>query len=191
MDVSENIKKHRKKKGLTQKELSELSGLSEITIRKIEAGDSNPKIATLASIADALEIPVMTLYGKEPFIKIGTDIRNARKRLNITRQDLYEVTQIPVEKIRDYELGLDFPSNFEEMTPILDALDITNIDLFPPALGSGLSELFPDEVKIIDEFGQKVLDLFEELNNKGKEKVVEHAELLCKLSEYRKDDTQP
>ncbi len=58
MTVGENIKRIRKEKGLTQKKLSELSGINEAQIRRYELGgkNANPKIETIQKIAQALEV---------------------------------------------------------------------------------------------------------------------------------------
>ena len=56
MNISEKIQFYRKANKLTQKQLSELSGVSEISIRKYEAGDRFPKPEQLKIIASVLEI---------------------------------------------------------------------------------------------------------------------------------------
>lgn len=48
----------RKVKGLSQDQLSKLSGVSRVTIARIESGASSPTIRTLEKIADALKVPV-------------------------------------------------------------------------------------------------------------------------------------
>lgn len=63
------IRKYRKEKGLTQKQLGERCGINEANIRKYELGTQNPKIETLNKIAIALNIPVFkfleTIYKNE------------------------------------------------------------------------------------------------------------------------------
>ena len=56
MNTGEKIQFYRKLNHLTQKQLSELSGVSEISIRKYEAGDRFPKPEQLKKIASVLEI---------------------------------------------------------------------------------------------------------------------------------------
>ena len=56
MTVGEQIRTIRKKKGLTQKQLAELTGLLEPTIRKYESGKVQPKSDNLNKIASALEV---------------------------------------------------------------------------------------------------------------------------------------
>ncbi len=61
MSVAENIKRIRKKRGFTQKELGNLCGINEANIRKYENNRQNPKIETLQKIANALEVNVTEL----------------------------------------------------------------------------------------------------------------------------------
>ena len=59
MTVGEKIKTYRKMRGISQKMLGELAGgINEVTIRKYEAGDRNPKPDQLLKIADALGISI-------------------------------------------------------------------------------------------------------------------------------------
>jgi len=55
MTVGEKIKILRIKQGLTQKQLAQNTGLSEITIRKYESDDRHPKIETIRKIAKSLD----------------------------------------------------------------------------------------------------------------------------------------
>jgi len=57
--IGENIKKYRKKLGISQDTLSKKANLAFHTIAKIEAGATpNPTIETLAKIAKALGVSV-------------------------------------------------------------------------------------------------------------------------------------
>lgn len=56
MSIGEQIKAIRKQKGLTQKQLAELTGLLEPTIRKYESGQRIPKSDNLIKIASALGV---------------------------------------------------------------------------------------------------------------------------------------
>lgn len=63
MSIGENIKYYRKKKGLTQKQLAQMTGLAEITIRQYEAGKYEPKTENLYKIRKALDVNINQLYG--------------------------------------------------------------------------------------------------------------------------------
>ena len=63
--IAENIKKYRKKKGITQDRLSKLADITYNTIIKIESGaNMNPTIDTLSKIANALKVGVDDLIKK-------------------------------------------------------------------------------------------------------------------------------
>ncbi len=59
--VGENIKRIRKEKGLTQKELAQKCGILYQTLGKYERGLLNPKIDTIKKIANALEVEGLEL----------------------------------------------------------------------------------------------------------------------------------
>lgn len=57
MTVGERIKEYRKQAGLTQKELGDRLGVSNVHIGQYERGLRNPRLPQLKKIADALDIP--------------------------------------------------------------------------------------------------------------------------------------
>ena len=61
MALGQNIKKYRKEKKMTQKELATLVGVNEVTIRSYEAEKYRPKIGTLQKIAEALDVSLVAL----------------------------------------------------------------------------------------------------------------------------------
>ncbi|NQU18416.1 MAG: helix-turn-helix transcriptional regulator [Candidatus Saganbacteria bacterium] len=62
MSISNQIKKLRKKLGLSQEELSRKAEITYSTLIKIESGaNDNPTIKTLKNIADALDTKVDNL----------------------------------------------------------------------------------------------------------------------------------
>lgn len=61
MTVAENIKRIRKERGFTQKQLAEKCGMTESTLRQYEIGYRNPKIETLHKIAKGLGVSIILL----------------------------------------------------------------------------------------------------------------------------------
>jgi transcriptional regulator with XRE-family HTH domain len=62
--LSEQIKKFRKEKNMTQQELAEKSGLSFTALTKIEQGKAiKPRIQTIEKLADALNVSIDKLVG--------------------------------------------------------------------------------------------------------------------------------
>lgn len=62
MSIGENIKKYRKEKGLTQKELADKIGKGFSAVQKYELNISQPPIDVLNRIADTLDIDVSKLF---------------------------------------------------------------------------------------------------------------------------------
>lgn len=58
------LKRLRLERGLTQRQLAELSGWPDrlATISDLELGKSNPTLSTLQAIANALQVPVRDLF---------------------------------------------------------------------------------------------------------------------------------
>ena len=58
--IGENIKRIRKEKGLTQKQLGDMCKppMADSAIRRYEIGRANPKLATIEKIAPALKVPL-------------------------------------------------------------------------------------------------------------------------------------
>ena len=63
--VGKNIKKYRKEKGYTQKQLAELLGKAEITIRRYEACYMMPTIQGIEDICKVLEISKGDIFMNE------------------------------------------------------------------------------------------------------------------------------
>ena len=65
MTTGERIRRYRKSRGLTQKELGAACNIDEANIRKYELGKQNPKLVTLQKLADALDVSIGKLAGIE------------------------------------------------------------------------------------------------------------------------------
>lgn len=59
--VGDNVSRIRKEKGLTQEQLSELSGLSQQYISDLERGKRNPTIVTIYELAMAMKVEHLAL----------------------------------------------------------------------------------------------------------------------------------
>lgn len=57
MTIGEKIKFHRTIKGLTQKQLGDMTGIHEVSIRKYELNKNVPKKEHLEKLAECLEVP--------------------------------------------------------------------------------------------------------------------------------------
>lgn len=68
MTIGERIKKTRKEKGMTQKQVAEQCGMADSAIRKYESGSQKPKLETLCKIAAALGVSPSFLAGLDPLV---------------------------------------------------------------------------------------------------------------------------
>ena len=63
--ISQNIKKFRKEKGLSQVVLGEMLGVGQSTVAMWECGKNSPEYATLLRLSELLEVSVSRLCGSE------------------------------------------------------------------------------------------------------------------------------
>lgn len=88
MTIGERIKKIRQEKGLSQKALGQLLGVSQQMIGQYEAPNANLKLGTLQKIADVLHVPVNVFlelsknHTSEEFMQIMELIEEQKKELN-------------------------------------------------------------------------------------------------------------
>ena len=81
MSIGENIKKYRKEKGLTQKELADKIGKGFSTVQKYELNISQPPIDVLNRIADTLDINVSKLFYIENTLNQSADDEAQRQEM--------------------------------------------------------------------------------------------------------------
>lgn len=62
LSISANLKKVREGKGMTQAEVAAKVGITQAACVQFEKGIRIPNAVTLKAIADALEVPVGSLY---------------------------------------------------------------------------------------------------------------------------------
>lgn len=74
MDFSDNLRKYRTLKGLSQKSLAKLIGVSQTAVYSWEKGKMIPKIEQLLNLSHALEIPLNDLVDL-------TDLHNQNRKL--------------------------------------------------------------------------------------------------------------
>lgn len=90
MTVAENIRKFRKERKMTQKQLGEKCGMYESQIRKYELGTANPKNDTIKKIADVLNVSIdrLTCDSVSNIIEsrlreVGKSLETAAKEANV------------------------------------------------------------------------------------------------------------
>ena len=82
--IADRIREIRKSKGLTLKEFGEKTGISRGMLSRLENNLSSPPIATLAKIAQALEVPISVFFEENGTIedkKYAVTRRAERKQM--------------------------------------------------------------------------------------------------------------
>lgn len=97
MKLSDNIKKYRQKKNMTQDDLANILGVSAQAVSKWERSETYPDGSLLLPLADALDTSLDALFGNE---KIYTD--DLYDRLRGTYDGLNRNEEIG----KTYELGI-------------------------------------------------------------------------------------
>lgn len=110
MDIGTRLRRLRKARDLTVKELSDLSGVAEKTIYRIEVGEvADPKISSIEPLVRALQCSADELLFDEPVIDKALE-RSLREL-----QRLPDDEKKPLLLVLDrYRLGSDLVRDFQE-----------------------------------------------------------------------------
>lgn len=133
MAIGEQIKQLRKQQHLTQKQLSEKSGIAEITIRQYEADRYNPKIEALKRLATALNCEVsdidesLTINKKIPCFAYG--LQTLRIDRGLTQKELAKELNVSQKNISNWENGKRMPL-FDIVEKIVRYFDTSLLYLF-------------------------------------------------------------
>lgn len=178
-ETSNDIKRIRKERKLTQKKLGKLCGIAESNIRKYENGKQNPKAETLDKIAEALG--AMIYYDHES--RQHRLIKFEEKDGNTHKYDASIPIEVTPERIERNRIQNKLLAG-EHVTP--EELEVLN--------SYYSSEQFRNSYKKLKEAAQEGIATIErlktaysKLNDIGQEKVAEHAEMIAKIPEYRKN----
>lgn len=85
--ISKNICEYRKRKGLTIKELAELTGVTSSLLSQIEKGSANPSINTIKQISIALDVPLFNFFINDSYTENLVVRKDKRKRMVFSEDD--------------------------------------------------------------------------------------------------------
>jgi len=103
----DSIRRIRKAKSFTLKDMAEKTGISWNYLSQIERGQTNPSIGTIKRITNALGIPFMGLANENP----PPDTTN--QKAAIVRRDMRKVLVFPKSKLKQYLLTPDLQRKLE------------------------------------------------------------------------------
>lgn len=197
MTIGDNIRNYRKKAGLTQKKLGEISGTSETTIKQYELGKRQPRLEQLRKIADALEIPFGDIVPFDDGLRLWKNELKERPIKSI-QEDIEELTinndytiQVNIDRNSPLNIAL---KKLDDGRPLTDKerrliKEYLNSDMFR----KNLAEL-PAHFKKLADSIRKSYSL---LNAEGKKEAVKQIELadrqielLTEIPKYRKPNNE-
>lgn len=198
MTTGELIREARKKKGLTQRELGELLGMSDVGVAQWEKGLRNPRLETRQRIAKALDIDVTALMSdseKEDYFDLfGTDA----ERVGFALVKLKERMEVKVRELREYggiatparrrawalELAKELAENYHvKEESILKEIGLDDLPEEPIAeisLADDCQEVGENQI------ADSIVHLLMSMNSTGCKAALRHIQELSKIPDYKK-----
>lgn len=198
MTTGELIREARKKKGLTQRELGELLGMSDVGVAQWEKGLRNPRLETRQRIAKALDIDVTVLMSdseKEDYFDLfGTDA----ERVGFALVKLKERMEVKVRELREYggiatparrrawalELAKELAENYHvKEESILKEIGLDDLPEEPIAeisLADDYQEVGENQI------ADSIVHLLMSMNSTGCKAALRHIQELSKIPDYKK-----
>ncbi len=170
MNIGQNIKNARIKKGLSQQELGDLLGITQSAVGQLENNKTSPKIDTLNRVANALDVPLSILVAEESF---GNKIKNARLSANLTAVQLAKLCDTTLRAINNIENNNASPS-YSLFIKLISALNIPFDDF-----------AIKDDIQKIET--DNFIAMFKELNEEGQKKVLEYISDIIDNPKYKTD----
>lgn len=176
MNIGENIKRIRKEKGMTQKELGEKLGVSQSAIGQFENTSSNLKIDTIKKIAEALDVNYTRLVIETPFCTGSKE-----ERLKMTNEQLadylvYLTTNNP--KIKQ-EIQARVDSTKANTTYTLET-NFDGDDCAKEDLDKTFYKMYIVETQERKFYLERIINILERLNEDGMEYLLDYANTLTK-----------
>mgnify|MGYP000059504993 FL=1 len=171
MSIGENIKKIRVDAGLTQKELGERLGITSQSIAQWETGRREPKYQSMVKIADALNVPVSSLYGISEDNQYKQDA--IKQALDLSVQDDGRIDTKAFSENLDYEYGVMSDADIAYVNGEIEKLCLKTFDIW--------SE---------DELRTLMNGYFSGLNRFGQIEAIRRVQELICMKKYRLEDNQ-
>ena len=157
MDISDKLKTLRKEKGLTQKKLAELSGVSENAIKQYEGNKRTPRIEQLKLLADALDTTTAHLLGVTVFHEKQAEVLNNLTSSNFIKdgeiRTAYQQLLVSLERF----IG-KFPHDEEDILTIMSRM-IYMIEHLYLKTGGNDTEAASDNLHLLDDLTRKICSL--------------------------------
>jgi len=107
LELFESIRKIRKEKGITLREMAEKTGISLNYLSQIERGKTNPSIGIIKKITNVIGVPLMGLGNEKP------PTHNPGPKVEVVRRDRRKMLVFPKSKLKQYLLTPDLQRKLE------------------------------------------------------------------------------
>lgn len=124
MSVGSKIREYRKERGLTLAELAQKIEMTPSYLSGVERDLKKPSLPTLKKISQALNISLTYLMEKADNSNTGEKLRLIREGRGLSADELAEISEIPVDIIRQFEANEKQP-NIEQLENLSSALNFT------------------------------------------------------------------
>lgn len=114
-------------------------------------------------------------------VNIGSEIKHYRKAKGLTQKQLGTLLGSTQQMIAQYESGKHIPK-VDTVNKIAKALDVDPFSLYSFDMASEVLSKHGEK-------GNRINNLFHQLNDTGQDKAIEQVEMLTKIPEYRKEGT--
>jgi transcriptional regulator with XRE-family HTH domain len=155
MDV---LRKLRKERGWSQRELADEAGTTQYTVSEIEQGHRDPHPTTLRKLAEALGVSVAEFFGEET--------ADPKAPAELPLEDTQQRDSAVIKALRTYFWDLRFrwkePGNNPSPEQIRDALDLLQHLLNHGAFKEPLTPREQSEVKLLFNAAYKLRPIVEE-----------------------------
>ena len=122
--LGNRIRAFRRERGLTLGQLAEKSGISASYLSTIERGLKKPSIPSLKQISEALHVsPSLLVYSDDEKFT-GEKLRLLRKGRGLNREELSEISELPLSQIEKFENG-DAVPDYEQLDLLAGALNLS------------------------------------------------------------------
>ena len=210
MNMGERIKKFRKDRGMTQKELAKELEIIPNSLSRFELGTYVPSLRIIQMLASIFEVELWQIYydEKPATSSIGERIKYFREDQKLTLQELADKSKIPMAYIEKFENGEATPSN-SDISKLIFALnstyevflmntDFDSIKTLNITIKSRIDSSYTDKI-VESVIGQclnksleqeKLLEYFHKLNDVGQSEAIKRVGELTQIPEYKLPDDE-
>ena len=155
---AKNLKEHRIKLGLTQKDLAERCGYSDKTVSKWETGKCLPSIEALLRISSALRTDINTLLrDDETVYYLGIDGGGTKTDLVLADKNGNIIRETSAEQCNPFDIGFSNTKSVlqDSIYEICDGIPISSVIAYAGIAGTIAGDFSKSFKELFDQMGFK------------------------------------